>query len=73
MMKGLQRINTEKQMDKFVKLWSKIQLVNLSEARDSITWKLTTDGSYSASSSYAIQFCARVRMTELHQAWSIRA
>jgi hypothetical protein len=60
-MMDLQRINTEEQMDRFIELWSKIQLVNLSDARDSISWNLTTDGSYLASSAYAIQFCARVK------------
>jgi hypothetical protein len=46
-MRGLQRINTEEQMDQFVELLlSQIQLVNLSDARDTISWNLTTDGSY---------------------------
>jgi hypothetical protein len=72
-MMDLQRINTEEQMDRFIELWSKIQLVNLSDARDSISWNLTTDGSYSASSVYAIQLCARVKMLELNHVWSIRA
>ncbi|KAK1691967.1 hypothetical protein QYE76_008664 [Lolium multiflorum] len=71
-MRGLRRINSEEQMDQFVQLWSHIQSITLSHVRDKISWNLTADGSYSASSAYAIQFCARVPMPELNKVWSIR-
>jgi hypothetical protein len=71
-MRGLQRINSEEQMDQFVHLWSLIQPISLSAYRDRISWKLTSDGSYSSSSAYAIQFCSRLPMPELNSVWSIR-
>ena len=60
-------------MDQFIKLWTLVQDVNLIASRDHISWKVATDGVYSASSAYAIQFCGRLRMLELQQDWMIKA
>jgi hypothetical protein len=72
-MRGLQRINTETQLDQFVSLWSLIQTVTLTDDRDSIAWNITADGKYSASSAYEVQFFGRLRQPHLEQVWHIRA
>lgn len=44
-------------VEQFVDLWIKLQEVNLiEEAEDDITWNLSTNGMYSASSAYKAQF-----------------
>ena len=70
---GLRRISTEEQLDQFLALWGRIQQVQLSEERDIVTWKWTTNGKYSASSAYAAQFLGRMERPDLAKAWRIRA
>jgi hypothetical protein len=53
-MRGLQRMNTEAQIDQFVALWGRLCNVALSSTTDSITWHISADGKYSVSSAYAI-------------------
>jgi hypothetical protein len=38
-----------------------------------ISWTLTTDGQYSATSAYEIQFLGRVERNELAKTWKIKA
>ena len=52
---------TVSHISEFVNLWGKLSLVNLNpEETDSITWKLTNDGQYSAASAYNTQFLGLV-------------
>ena len=64
-MRGLQKINTEVQLDQFIALWNMVRGVYLSEDRDSISWHISADGRYSAKTAYAMQFLGRVRQPEL--------
>jgi hypothetical protein len=44
-------------IEEFVKLWGLLQDVHLlQDVMDTITWKFTNDGKYSASSAYKMQF-----------------
>ena len=44
------------QMDSFVELWDLVQAVQLSDGQDTISWRWTTDGAYTAKSAYNAQF-----------------
>ena len=72
-MRGLQRMNTEAQLDQFVMMWDMLQSVILTNETDTISWHVAADGKYSASSAYAIQFLGRVRQPGLEQVWKICA
>jgi mannosylglycoprotein endo-beta-mannosidase len=72
-MHGLQRMSTEAQIDQFVALWGRLRSVALSSATDSITWHISADGRYSASSAYAVQLHGRIRQPHLDCVWRIRA
>jgi hypothetical protein len=50
-----------------------IQNVNLVDTSDTISWKLTTNGQYSAASAYDVQFFGKIERQELAQALKIRA
>jgi hypothetical protein len=54
--KNLRQVNTEKLMDEFVLLFSTLNEVQLTEDNDSIIWKWSAAGEYSAASAYEIQF-----------------
>jgi hypothetical protein len=65
-MKGLQNINSEEQLEQFIELWTRLQQVNLqTKDQDKITWILTTDGKYSARSTYDVQFLGRIKQPHL--------
>ena len=66
-MRGLQKMESEPQLDQFVKLWTMLQYVILSNENATIAWHVAADGQYSASSAYAIQFYGRVRQPGLEQ------
>ena len=72
-MTGLQRFSSEDELDQFVPLWNELQTIRLNDDRDKVTWKLTADGKYSASSAYAAQFHGRIRQPHLQKVWTIRA
>jgi len=56
------KITNATQLEEFVSLWIRIKRVPLnSEIEDSITWKWTPDGIYSARSSYRAQFIGSFR------------
>jgi hypothetical protein len=71
-MKGLQRINLPEQIDRFVELWNKVQLVHLTEDLDSITWTKTPDGAYSASSAYTVCFSLHTLKLLLVAVWEVK-
>jgi len=54
--RGLWRMQTVEEMANFVKLWDLVQEVQLNNEPDSITWKWTSDGNYTAKSAYNVQF-----------------
>ena len=54
--RGLWRMQTVEEMANFVKLWDLVQEVQLNNKPDSITWKWTSDGNYTAKSAYNVQF-----------------
>ena len=72
-MRGLQKINTESQLDQFVFHWTLLQNVTLSDERDSIVWNVSANGRYSARTAYAVQFLGRVKQTDLGRVWKIYA
>jgi hypothetical protein len=49
-MKGLQRISSTEETDQFVDLWLMVQQTQLTNHDDTITWKHTASGQYSANS-----------------------
>ena len=49
-MRGLSRLNSEEELQQFLSLWEVVQNVQLSSTADSISWRLTANGEYSASS-----------------------
>jgi hypothetical protein len=71
-MKGLQRINSPSLIDQFVKLWSSLQLVQLSDTADTITWRQSNDNTYSAASAYEACFLGRVQKPLIAAAWDVR-
>ena len=44
------------QMASFVELWDLVQAVQLSDGQDTISWRWTSDGAYTAKSAYSAQF-----------------
>jgi hypothetical protein len=66
-------MGTSEQLDQFFSLWLKIQAVSLSDCPDTIRWTLTESGCYSAKSAYDLQFKMRIPLSQLNQAWKIRA
>jgi hypothetical protein len=69
----LQRMNNEEQLDQFVALWTALQNVALSTEIDRISWHITADGKYLASSAYYVQFYGRIRQPHPDHVWRIRA
>jgi hypothetical protein len=54
----------------FVELWSLLQAVQLRlHQKDSIIWKLTTSGSYSAAFAYKAQFLGCTKMPPISSIW----
>ncbi|PVH32720.1 hypothetical protein PAHAL_9G468800 [Panicum hallii] len=54
--RGLWRMETVSEMANFVELWDKVQAVQLTANSDTIKWKWTADGVYTAKSAYVAQF-----------------
>ena len=55
-MRGLHRMNTEPAARQFVVLWNRLQQVRLADQEDTVSWRFTANGTYSASSAYDVQF-----------------
>jgi hypothetical protein len=66
-------MNSTDQLDQFVALWTALQGVVLSSDSDKISWNLISNGEYSASSTYSVQFYGRIREPHLDQVWRVRA
>jgi hypothetical protein len=54
--RGLWRMTTAQEMAQFINLWELLQEVQLTDASDTITWRWTEHGSYTAKSAYLAQF-----------------
>jgi hypothetical protein len=54
--RGLQRITSTEDINNFVGLWKWLREVTLSAQEDAITWRFSSNGIYSSSSAYNIQF-----------------
>jgi hypothetical protein len=54
--RGLWRMNIAEEMAELIMLWEKLQSVHLVQDPDSIRWKWTTSGTYTAKSAYVVQF-----------------
>ena len=54
--RGLWRMQSVQEMACFVNLWDAVQAIQLTDQPDSIHWKWTAHGDYSAKSAYNIQF-----------------
>jgi len=54
--RGLWRMQTVEQMADFVALWDSVQELQLSNNPDTIAWRWTADGVYTAKSAYKAQF-----------------
>jgi len=67
------KITNATQLEEFVSLWIRIQGVALnSEIEDTITWKWTPDGIYSARSAYRAQFIGSFRNFNTELIWRAR-
>lgn len=69
----MRRMNSTTQVREFILLWGLIQQVHLDEsATDSITWKWTPNGAYSASSAYRIQFLGSIQDNRANFFWKAK-
>ena len=67
-------ITSATHLTEFVNLWEKLSVVQLNpDVADSISWKLSNDGSYSASSAYKVQFLGLVDSNMQQLVWKIWA
>ena len=58
------------QLTQFVNLWEKISVVQLNpDGVDTISWKFTNDGLYTAASAYKAQFSGLVDTNMLQWVW----
>jgi hypothetical protein len=70
--KNLGQINTETLMDEFILLFIALNDVMLNEANDSVAWKWTRLGEYSAASAYEIQFLGSFPMLKSCSIWKAK-
>jgi hypothetical protein len=58
----------------YAMLWEELDSIQLiEEQNDTITWMLTSDGKYSASSAYSMQFAGRTKCLTATQTWKTKA
>jgi hypothetical protein len=60
-MRGLRRLESEVGLRQFVDLWTQLSQVQLSSMNDTIAWRFTANGNYSAQLAYNVQFMGMVR------------
>jgi len=61
--RGLWRMESISEMVSFTRLWDLVQNVHLTDVQDSITWKWTSNGEYTAKSAYQIFFFLKLKPT----------
>jgi hypothetical protein len=71
-MKGLQRISMTEEVKQFINLWTMIGQVQLTDKQDTVTWRFTTNGHYSARSAYAMQFLGSFADSEWGSLWAAK-
>ncbi|RCV20137.1 hypothetical protein SETIT_4G032100v2 [Setaria italica] len=67
--RGLWRMTTVQEMSEFVVLWDLVQNVQLSDQGDSISWKWTANGQYTAKSAYLAQLQGTVSVVQGDNIW----
>jgi hypothetical protein len=68
-MRGLRQINSEEGLLQFVDLWLQLSQVRLTSEEDSISWRFTTYGCYTAESAYNVQFQGAIRDGSWNTVW----
>jgi hypothetical protein len=71
-MSGLKRIVTTEEISQFVALWCRLIHIQLTSQHDSILWRFSASGQYSASSAYAVQFAGSCADFEWDEIWRAR-
>jgi hypothetical protein len=71
-MRGLHQISTQEETNQFIHLWQMLRQVQLTNQADSITWQFTTDGNYSTTSAYTIQFVGLFANYEWVGMWKVK-
>ena len=71
-MRGLRHMRTPEQMREYIALWTRLQAVELSQEEDSIVWKLTSDGNYTARSAYLFQFMGSLKEMNWTTIWKAK-
>ncbi|WVZ92280.1 hypothetical protein U9M48_038358 [Paspalum notatum var. saurae] len=71
-MRGFRRMTTDQELRQFVKLWRDIQNVHLSPQSDSITWRLSLTGEYTAKSAYDAQFFGSYSAYQWEKIWKAK-
>ena len=66
-------MNNAEQLAEFVNLWHKVQQIQLTDQEDTIRWKWTSTGKYSARSVYLMQFQGSHSEIATQQLWSAKA
>ena len=64
-MKGLEHVTNANDLDQFIHLGDRVQAVHMTTGRDKITWNLTTNDSYFATSVYHAQFLSSIHQPRL--------
>ncbi|CAM0958627.1 unnamed protein product [Alopecurus aequalis] len=72
-MRGLWSMSDAEQVSQFCMLWGLIREVQLSAEVDRVTWRLTANKEYSATSAYHFQFEARLPRPMLESVWKVKA
>jgi len=71
--RGLWRMQTVEEMASFVQLWDFAQELHLSNTPDSVTWRWTADGVYTAKSAYNTQFLGSYSSFKGDHIWKAEA
>ncbi|PNT70218.1 hypothetical protein BRADI_2g07826v3 [Brachypodium distachyon] len=71
--RSLQRIATSQELSDFVDLWGLIAGVNLTDAADTISWRWSSSGSYSAASAYKARFVGSIPPFATAKIWKAHA
>jgi hypothetical protein len=72
--RSIARLSTPVQLAQYLQVWDVIAHTQLTPTvADSITWKLNTDGVYSASSAYHMQFLGSFPRFDAKKIWSAHA
>jgi mannosylglycoprotein endo-beta-mannosidase len=68
-LRGLRRLCTTEGVRQFVDLWTQLSQVQLHSAEDTITWRFSADGRYSAKSAYKVQFIGAIQDGQWNIIW----